>query len=46
MIFWYLLHLPTAKAQMREGSGSVVDCLTRDKGVADSSLTSVTALYP
>ena len=26
-------------------SGSVVDCLTRDRGAADSSLTGVTALW-
>ena len=26
-------------------SGSVVECLTRDRGVAGSSLTGVTALY-
>ena len=30
----------------RERSGSVVECLTRDRGVAGSSLTSVTALCP
>ena len=29
----------------REGSGSVVECLTRDLGAASSSLTSVTALW-
>ena len=28
----------------REGSGSVIECLTRDLGAADSSLTSVIAL--
>ena len=28
-----------------EGSGSVVECLTRDPGVAGSSLTGVTALW-
>ena len=30
---------------MREGSGSVVECLTRDQGAAGSSLTGVTALW-
>ena len=29
----------------RERSGSVVECLTRDRGAAGSSLTGVTALY-
>ena len=28
-----------------EGSGSVVECLTRDRGAAGSSLTGVTALW-
>ena len=32
--------------QKRKGSGSVVECLTRDRGAAGSSLTSVTALCP
>ena len=30
---------------VRERSGSVVECLTRDRGAAGSSLTSVTALW-
>ena len=30
----------------RECSGSVVDCLTRDRGAAGLSLTGVTALCP
>ena len=30
---------------LRECSGSVVECLTRDRGVAGSSLTGVTALW-
>ena len=30
----------------REHSGSVVECLTRDRGVAGSSLTGITALCP
>ena len=29
----------------RERSGSVVECLTRDRGAAGSSLTGVTALW-
>ena len=31
---------------LREGSGSVVECLTRDRGAGGSSLTYVTALCP
>ena len=31
---------------MGEGSGSVVECLTRDRRAAGSSLTGVTALCP
>ena len=31
---------------IRECSGSVVECLTRDRGAAGSSLTGVTALCP
>ena len=34
------------KPQTRERSGSVVECLTQDRGVAGSSLTGVTALCP
>ena len=30
--------------KMRERSGSVVECLTQDRGAVGSSLTSVTAL--
>ena len=30
---------------LRERSGSVVECLTRDRGAAGSSLTGVTALW-
>ena len=33
------------KIYTREGSGSVVECLTRDRGAAGSSLTGVTALW-
>ena len=32
--------------RLRERSGSVVECLTRDRRAADSSLTGVTALSP
>ena len=34
------------KTLSRERSGSVVECLTRDRGAAVSSLTGVTALCP
>ena len=39
---------PSKFAQMtiRERSGSVVECLTRDRRAAGSSLTGVTALCP
>ena len=30
---------------MRERNGSVVECLTRDRGVVGSSLTGITALW-
>ena len=33
------------QASCRERSGSVVECLTRDRRVAGSSLTGVTALW-
>ena len=33
------------KMYLRERSGSVVDCLTRNRGAAGSSLTGVTALW-
>ena len=32
-------------SRLIERSGSVVECLTRDRGVAGSSLTGVTALW-
>ena len=32
--------------QNRECSGSVVECLTRDRGAAGSNLTGITVLYP
>ena len=34
------------KRNVREGSGSVLECLTWDRGVAGSSLTGVTVLCP
>ena len=34
-----------AHAWLRERSGSVVECLTRDRRVAGSSLTGATALW-
>ena len=39
-IYYYSL------AVLREHSGSVVECLTRDRGATGSSLTGVTALCP
>ena len=35
----------TFSYKMRERSGSVVECLTRDRGAAGSSLNGVTALW-
>ena len=40
------LHIPTVHYWVRERSGSVVECLTRNRGDACSSLTSVTVLCP
>ena len=40
------MHLGVTSIQRRERSGSVVECLTRDRGAAGSNLTSVTALCP
>ena len=42
-LFGVYLHLITF--YNRERSGSVVECFTRDRGVAGSSLTNVTALW-
>ena len=42
-LFGVYLHLITF--YNRERSGSVVECFTRDRGVAGSSLTGVTALW-
>ena len=41
----YILTL-YSRRKGREHSGSVVECLTRDRRAAGSSLTGVTALYP
>ena len=41
----YLFIYPPQRSY-RERSGSVVECLTRDKGAAGSSLTGVTVLCP
>ena len=35
-----------ARAQIEENGGLVVECLTRDRGVAGLSLTRGTVLYP
>ena len=37
---------PAGDHKYRERSGSVVECLTRDRGAAGSSLTGVTSLCP
>ena len=38
-------HKASTDVHARERSGSVVDCLTRDRRAAGSSLTGVTALW-
>ena len=43
-IFYIITIAQTTR--FREPSGSVVECLTRDKRASGSSLTSVTALCP
>ena len=40
-----LIQIIIPKCAHRERSGSVVECLTRDRGAAGSSLTGVTALW-
>ena len=35
-----------ARGRVRERSGSVVECLTRDRGAAGSSLTGVAVMCP
>ena len=45
-LFDLILYVPSTIFQLnRECSGSVVECLTRDRRVAGSSLTGVTALW-
>ena len=39
------IKIPVTLLQIRERSGSVVECLTRDRGVAGSSRTGLTALW-
>ena len=39
------LNIDEQYSRMRERSGSVVECLTRDRRAAGSSLTGVTALW-
>ena len=46
LIFDYQLIVCRSIEPYRERSGSVVECLTPDKGAAGSSLTGVTALCP
>ena len=41
----YFVRAPLLVTDNRERSGSVVECLTRDRRVAGSSLTGVTALW-
>ena len=40
-----LKHSILTSILIQESSGSVVECLTRDRGAAGSSLTGVTALW-
>ena len=40
-----VLLVPKLRPRSWERSGSVVECLTRDRGAAGSSLTGVTALW-
>ena len=41
-----LLFADSVSTKIRERSGSVVECLTRDRGAAGLSLTGVTVLCP
>ena len=41
----YIQGLITSSTKVWERSGSVVECLTRDRGAAGSSLTRVTGLW-
>ena len=38
-------HMPEVTPEDGERSGSVVECLTRDRGTAGSSLTGITVLW-
>ena len=42
---WGKIFVKTSIEEWRERSGSVVECLTRDRGAMGSSLTDVTALW-
>ena len=44
--FTYLEKMEFSQFSIRERSGSEVECLTRDRGAAGSSLTGVTGLCP
>ena len=46
IVFKSMLGCVILQTYDRERSGSVVECLTRDRGAAGSSLTGVTALCP
>ena len=45
MILYLLTNESMFKEAARERSGSVVECLTRDREAAGSSLTGITALW-
>ena len=47
MVCYYIINIFIYSFRpMEERGGSVVECLTRDRGVAASSLTGGTVLYP
>ena len=45
-LFRLLLEYLSDQGLLRERSGSVIECLTRDRGAVGSSLTGITALCP
>ena len=45
MLIFCHVHVAAFTYTVRERSGSVVECLTRDRGAAGSSFTGVTALW-
>ena len=45
-LFLTIICFTKSSPKIWERSGSVVECLTRDRGAAGSSLTGVTALCP